>query len=104
MGMDWRPIEQIPQELLDGREVAVKRVFEGRVVKEGLAVFDFLHEKAPARQPLGPDPLGRLSAEDYARETNDTREYVGKKRWLNPGRMYAFPAPTHFACPTTSAA
>lgn len=97
--MEWQPIETIPPEMLDGRRVWVKRMSpSGRgVVSEGWAVFAVCHERAPQRQPLGLDPLGRLSAADYAREARHTIEHADEPKWLLPDRMYSFPTPTHWS-------
>lgn len=90
---DWLPIESAPK---DGSEVRVKRVYKGRIVKEGMAVFDHLAPSAPSRAPMDHDPLNRMSPADCAREARDTAAYAAGKRWLLPGRMYAFPTPTHW--------
>lgn len=97
--MDWMPIEDIPAELLDGRRVYVKRMSPSRpdsIVAEGWAVFGVCHSDAPQRQPLGPDPLGRLSASDYIREEQTRALNANSSKWLKPDRMYSFPTPTHF--------
>lgn len=90
---EWQPIETAPK---DGREVYVKRVREGRLVAEGLAVFGHLAAAAPSRRPMGVDPLGRLSAADYAREDADRTAWAESAKWLKPDRLYAFPTPTHW--------
>lgn len=98
--LKWRPIESIPPEMLDGRQVYVKRMSPsrpGQVVCEGYAVFGVCHSAAPQRQPLGLDPLGRLSAADYAREDRERAAHADTAKWLKPDRMYSFPTPTHFA-------
>jgi hypothetical protein len=92
----WEPIELIPDELKDGRKVWVKRVYEGRTIAEGYAVFGVAHDEAPQRQPLGLDPLGRLSSADYVRESSERRTFADEQKWLKPDRMYSFPTPTHF--------
>lgn len=89
----WRPIAEIPPELMDGRQVMVKRVYEGRIVKEGLAAFATPAADAPMCQPIGPDPLGRPTLLD---ETAVVERTKVTKRWMNPDRIYAFPEPTHF--------
>lgn len=89
----WMPIESAPK---DGSRVWVKRVHEGLIVKEGRAVFGAAHEDAPQRQPLGPDPLNRLSGEDYAAEAVATKAYAEQAKWLNEDKMYSFPSPTHW--------
>lgn len=94
---DWLPIGTLPDEMKDGRQVWVKRVYQRKVVAEGCAVFGVCHLDAPQRKPLGPDPLGRLSSEDYAREARDTALYADKPKWLKPDRMYSFPTPTHWS-------
>jgi hypothetical protein len=81
---DWLPIETAPK---DGRPVWVRRLYEGRVVKEGWAVFDSLADAAPMRQwadggldpPIPPD-----------------HEAANERRWCNPDRLYRFPTPTHW--------
>lgn len=89
----WLPIESAPT---DGREVWVKRVYEGRVVKEGWAVFGVAAAEAPQRQPVGLDPLGRVSAAMLAEETRLALAHADKPKWLIPDRMYSFPTPTHW--------
>lgn len=90
---DWQPIETAPK---TGEPVHVRRVYNGRVVKEGKAVFGHFHEHAPSRQGLGLDPLGRMAAADYKREEADRQEFVEIRRWINEDRMYAFPEPTEW--------
>lgn len=92
--MDWQPIETAPEDRLP---VYVKRIYERRIVVEGEAVFAELHPHAPSRQPMGLDPLGRLSAADYAREAAQTAEWASEAKWLKPDRMFAFPTPTHWS-------
>lgn len=92
--MDWLPIESAPQ---DGSKVWVKRVHDGRIVSEGWAVFGLPHERAPMRDSIGVDPLGRLSASNYQREDEQRREFVSQKRWLKTDLMYCFPTPTHWS-------
>ena len=93
--IDWIPIAGIPADLKDGRSVMVRRLYEGRLVKQGYAKFSRPAPESPMCQPLGPDPLGRpvnpvldQVLADQARAT---------ARWLNPDQMHAFPEPTHFA-------
>jgi hypothetical protein len=95
--MDWQPIETIPEEMLDGREVMVKRVYEGKIVKQGMAVFGVCHDSAPQRSPIGADPLGRLTLADYVRENEASQLFAEQRKWLRPDRMYSFPTPTHWA-------
>lgn len=90
---EWQDIETAPK---DGRPVRVRRTYEGRVIKEGVAVFGLLAADAPARRSIGPDPLGRLSIADYAREGAAREEWVNGLRWLNEDRMHAFPTPTEW--------
>jgi hypothetical protein len=90
---EWQPIETAPR---DGSVVRVKRVYQGRVIAEGDAVFGVAHPAAPQRQSLGPDPLGRLSAADYEAEDAATIAYADKPKWLKPDRMCSFPEPTHW--------
>ena len=96
---EWLPIESAPQ---DGSVVRVKRVFKDRIVKEGDAVFGILGESAPGRSSIGADPLGRLSAADYAREASDRDGWAAEAKWLTVDRMYAFPTPTHWLPAPTS--
>ncbi len=93
---EWQPIETAPK---DGSIVRVRRLYEGRIVKEGRAVYAMLAPDAPARQSVGPDPLNRLSAADYAAEDRARAAYVERPRWLNEDRLYAFPEPTHWMPP-----
>jgi hypothetical protein len=58
MRMEWKPIEEMKEALRDGREVMVRRVHDGQVVAEGLAVFGIVAPDAPIRSPMPPDPLG----------------------------------------------
>lgn len=93
MDGDWQDIETAPT---DGREVWVRRVYDGKLVSEGWAVFGICDPMAPQSQSLGPDPLGRLSAADYIEEDKQRREYADEPKWLKPSRMYSFPTPTHW--------
>ena len=80
----WQDIETAPR---DGSRVWVKRVYEGRIVKEGWAVYDSLVADAPMRQwtngglyaPIPPD-----------------HEAADAGRWSNPDRLHRFPTPTHW--------
>jgi hypothetical protein len=90
---EWQSIKTAPH---DGSVVWVKRVFNGRLVAEGEAVFDLLDSAAPSLRGVGPDPLGRLSAADYARENNERALWAGQRMWLRPDRLYRFPTPTHW--------
>lgn len=89
----WQPIETAPK---DGRLVRVKRVYDGSIIAEGDAVFDFLHEDAPGRRPLERDPLGREDALAYDLLNALALRDAEKRHWLRPGRMYLFPEPTHW--------
>ena len=90
----WQPIATAP---VDGSEVYVRRIHEGHLVKEGLAVFDVPVADAPMLQPFEADPLGRpenfVSEERAAQIIESARS---TKRWMNPDRVYAFPQPTHW--------
>lgn len=90
---EWQPIETAPR---TGEPVHVRRVYNGRVVKEGKAVFGFFHKDAPSRYGLGADGLGRMSAADYAREDAARKAFTETPRWLKEDRMYAFPEPTEW--------
>lgn len=90
---EWMDIETAPK---NGTPIMAKRVYQGRLVAEGVAVWGDLHDAAPSRTPLGIDPLGRLSAADYQREAAATAEWSSTAKWLREDRMYAFPAPTHW--------
>lgn len=76
---EWKPIETAPK---DGREVFVKRVFDGRIIAEGLAVFDTMAMDAPMRQ-----------SDDY---TDADEVFANTPRWLLVSRLYSFPTPTHY--------
>lgn len=92
----WQPIETAPK---DGRRVWVKRMSPNnpdRIVSEGWAVWGVCSPLAPQRQSLGIDPLGRLSASDYAQEAIDRENYADQAKWLKPDHLYSFPTPTHW--------
>jgi hypothetical protein len=89
----WLDIETAPK---DGSKVWVRRMHQGRLVTEGWAVFGICHPAAPQLRALGTDPLGRLSADDYAREEEWITASANRKQWLLPDRMYSFPTPTHW--------
>lgn len=79
----WKLIETAPK---DGTRVWVKRVYEGRIVTEGFAVFGVAHKNAPMRQP-----------DHWPNETQKDRDdYANEPRWLKPDRMHSFPEPTHW--------
>jgi hypothetical protein len=80
--MTWQPIESAPK---DGRKVWVKRVYEGRIVKEGWAVFDVASDDAPIRFS------DALIPADH--------EYADTPRWRVEGRRFSFPTPTHWMAP-----
>lgn len=82
--MEWQPIESAPR---DGSPVWVKRVHEGRVVKEGWAVWGVNSDDAPMRQ-WGDGGLGEPIPPD--------NDFADTARWLNPDRRYSFPTPTHW--------
>jgi len=90
---DWQPIETAPK---DGTVVHVRRVAPSGMIFEGPAVWDVLAAAAPSRQGAGPDPLGRLSASDYARENDERAAWTAEPKWLKPDRLYAFPTPTEW--------
>jgi hypothetical protein len=75
--MEWKPIETAPQ---DGSEVWVKRVYQGRCIREGYAVWGVNSQDSPMRQ--GEDA-------DIA--------YADTPRWLTPDRRFTFPTPTHWS-------
>lgn len=83
--MDWLPIESAPR---DGRRVWVKRVYEGRLVKEGWAVFASMAADAPMRQMADGGLDGPIMPD---------HEYADQLGWCNPDRLYRFPTPTHWA-------
>lgn len=90
---DWQPIESAPK---DGTVVLLKRIYEGRKVAEGPGLFGILHPAAPSRNGAGIDPLGRLTAADYAKEDRTREAFVRSAKWLIVDRMYLFPTPTHW--------
>ena len=76
----WHPIESAPK---DGMRVWVKRMFKGRIVQEGWAVWGINSADAPIRGVAG--------------------NYGDEERWLTPDRRFSFPTPTHWKRPTTAA-
>lgn len=82
--MKWQSIETAPK---DGTLIHAKRVYQGRVVKEGAALWGVNSADAPMRQwtpgglegPVPPD-----------------NEYADTPRWLTQDRRYSFPMPTHW--------
>ncbi len=80
---EWQDISTAPR---DGSPVWVKRVYEGAVIAEGEAVFDYLHPSAPSLHP----PAGLGVPSRWA------EELAAEKHWLRPNRMHFFPAPTHW--------
>lgn len=86
----FQPIDTAPKD----RPIYARCVFNGHIVSEGLAVWGLLADIAPARRSADLDPLGRLTAEDYAREDQLRAAYVAKERWLTADRLYTFPTPT----------
>lgn len=93
----WQPIETAP---MDGSEVFVRRVHNGRVVSKGWAVFATLHPDAPSLKAPAPDPLGRPEVAAFNAEEEKRRAsgaWRDTPKWLLPDRMYLFPEPTHWA-------
>ena len=90
---DWLDIETAPK---DGTIIGLRRIYKGSVIAEGPGLFGRLHEEAPSRGGLGPDPLGRLTADDYRREDEARKEWSESAKWLRADRLYAFPTPTHW--------
>lgn len=90
---EWRPIESLPEDFRDGRLVSVKRVHEGRVVKEGQARWASRHRDAPSRSPLNDPAPWRASLSETQAERD---AYSDRMAWVLPDRMYLFPEPTHW--------
>lgn len=91
--MEWLPIETAPH---DGTVVRLKRVYQDRIIAEGLGCYGLLDDAAPSRSPLGPDPLGRMEPRDYKRERQLAAEWHAMPKWVRDDRMYEFPQPTHW--------
>jgi hypothetical protein len=86
---NWKPIQTAPQ---DGRRVWVRRVYEGRLVKEGFAVWSTLAEDAAARRPIYSPPFYPPLDETQA----DRDRFADTWRWLLPCRQFLFPEPTEW--------
>lgn len=73
MTQDWQDISSAPK---DGTPIWARRVFRGKVVVKGRAVWGVMADDAPMRQ------------EDC--------DYADTPRWLRTNRLYSFPTPTHW--------
>lgn len=90
----WKPIGTLPDEMRDGREVYVRRVHDGRLVKEGLACFASAAADAPMRRPID-EPSVSFRAPFV--ETQAQRDVqADQRRWLKPALLHAFPEPTEW--------
>ena len=77
---DWQSIDTAPK---NGTPITVKRVYQGRVVYEGPAVW-----RAVTFPALPPDPLGRP-------ELVETGPYTATG-WMRVDREKRVPTPTHW--------
>lgn len=84
---EWQDISTAPK---DGTRVWCRRVYKGRLVKEGWAVWGTNSEDAPMRQETDGGLWGVIPADNA---------YADTPRWLIEDRRYAFPAPTEWLPP-----
>lgn len=91
----WKPIETAPK---DGRVIWVKRVYDGRVIKESEAVFDWPHPQAPLLELHGVahSASGSIAPAYYSNKVKSDDKLAITKRWMIPNRLLAFPEPTHW--------
>ncbi|MDR6511431.1 hypothetical protein J2792_002303 [Novosphingobium capsulatum] len=84
MDENWQDIATAPR---DGSKVWVRRIYDGRIVKEGWAVWGINSDDAPMRQ-WADGGLSGIIMPDHA--------YADTARWLVPDRRYSFPTPTEW--------
>jgi hypothetical protein len=82
---DWVDISEAPK----GVPVYVKRVYNGKIVKEGMAIFASLGPDAPMRQPVLDNGLWPPLPPDH--------ESADREGWCNIDRLHRFPSPTHYS-------
>ena len=80
----WKSIQTAPK---DGRPVWVRRCYEGKIVKEGWAVWSINSADAPMRHTQDAGTPWALDA-DIA--------YADTARWLTEDRRFSFPNPTEW--------
>lgn len=81
---DWQPIETAPK---DGSVIYARRVYQGKIIKEGRAVWGINSADAPMRQSSPGGLYGSIPPDN---------EYADTPRWLTEDRRYSFPTPTHW--------
>jgi len=81
---DWQDISTAPT---DGSKVYVRRMHEGRLVREGWAVFGPMAADAPMRSPAPGGLYAPIPADN---------QYADIPGWCTEDRRYHFPTPTEW--------